>query len=116
MIKNKIFTLLISGFILGLVFTGCSNQQEAGGTDEAAKRVYVAPGQYDEFYTFMSGGFSGQVTVYGIPSGRLFKIIPVFSQDAETAYGYSEETKAMLNTSYGIISNSDIHECSCRLC
>ncbi|MCB0743171.1 MAG: Sec-dependent nitrous-oxide reductase [Ignavibacteriae bacterium] len=109
MIKNKIFTLLISGFILGLVFTGCSNQQEAGGTDEAAKRVYVAPGQYDEFYTFMSGGFSGQVTVYGIPSGRLFKIIPVFSQDAETAYGYSEETKAMLNTSYGFIPWGDAH-------
>lgn len=109
MIKNKIITILISVLTLGLVLTNCSNQQEAGGTDEAAKRVYVAPGQYDEFYTFMSGGFSGQVTVYGIPSGRLFKIIPVFSQDAETAYGYSEETKAMLNTSYGFIPWGDAH-------
>ena len=109
MIKNKIFSLLLCGLIFGLVITGCSNQQEAGGTDEAAKRVYVAPGQYDEFYTFMSGGFSGQVTVYGIPSGRLFKIIPVFSQDAESAYGYSEETKAMLNTSYGFIPWGDAH-------
>ena len=109
MIKNKIFSLLLCGLIFGLVITGCSNQQEAGGTDEAAKRVYVAPGQYDEFYTFMSGGFSGQVTVYGIPSGRLFKIIPVFSQDAESAYGYSEETKAMLNTSFGFIPWGDAH-------
>jgi nitrous oxide reductase len=37
--------------------------------------VYVAPGQYDEFYGFFSGRFSGQVTVYGLPSGRLFKVI-----------------------------------------
>ena len=28
---------------------------------DAAKAVYVAPGQYDEFYAFISGGFSGQV-------------------------------------------------------
>ena len=29
-------------------------------TGDAASKVYVAPGQYDEFYSFMSGGFSGQ--------------------------------------------------------
>ena len=31
-------------------------------------RVYVAPGEYDKFYGFFSGGFSDQVSVYGIPS------------------------------------------------
>ena len=36
-------------------------------TGDAASRVYVAPGSYDEFYSFMSGGFSGQVSVYGLP-------------------------------------------------
>ena len=41
-----------------------------------ASRVYVAPGSYDEFYSFMSGGYSGQVTVYGLPSGRLLKVDP----------------------------------------
>ncbi len=109
MIKNKIFALLLSGLLFGLILVSCSGKQEVGGTDDAARKVYVAPGQYDEFYTFMSGGFSGQVTVYGIPSGRLFKIIPVFSQDAEKSYGYSEETKAMLNTSYGFIPWGDAH-------
>jgi len=44
--------------------------------------VYVPPGQYDEFYAFLSGGFSGQVAVYGLPSGRLLRVIPVFSQMA----------------------------------
>lgn len=106
---NKKIALYLCYIIMGLIIVSCSNQQEIGGTDEAAKKVYVPPGQYDEFYTFMSGGFSGQVTVYGIPSGRLFKIIPVFSQDAEKAYGYSEETKAMLNTSYGFIPWGDAH-------
>ena len=53
--------------------------------DDAAKQVYVAPGHYDEYYNFVSGGFSGQVSVYGIPSGRLLKVIPVFSQNGEMA-------------------------------
>ncbi|MDQ6830869.1 MAG: hypothetical protein M3081_18555, partial [Gemmatimonadota bacterium] len=35
-------------------------------TGDAASKVYVAPGSYDEFYSFMSGGFSGQVSVYGL--------------------------------------------------
>ncbi len=77
--------------------------------DDVASQVYVAPGEYDEFYGFMSGGFSGQISVYGIPSGRLLKVIPVFSQDAEKGYGYNEETKPMLNTSYGFIPWDDAH-------
>ncbi|MFI5311791.1 MAG: Sec-dependent nitrous-oxide reductase, partial [Gemmatimonadales bacterium] len=72
-------------------------------------KVYVAPGSYDEFYAFLSGGFSGQVVVYGLPSGRFLKTIPVFSQFPENGYGYNEETKAMLNTSYGFIPWDDSH-------
>lgn len=76
---------------------------------DAAQQVYVAPGEYDEFYAFMSGGFSGQVSVYGLPSGRLLKVIPVFSVDAEKGYGFNEETKPMLNTSFGFIPWDDAH-------
>jgi nitrous-oxide reductase len=90
--------------------TGCGKStSQAGGTGDAASKVYVAPGQYDEFYMFASGGFSGQVAVYGLPSGRLLKVIPVFAQDGEKGYGYSQETKAMLNTSYGFIPWDDAH-------
>lgn len=103
------YTISLSALFLLLLTVGCQKSSEVGGTADAAQKVYVAPGSYDEFYTFMSGGFSGQVTVYGLPSGRLFKIIPVFSQDPETGYGYSEETKAMLNTSYGFIPWGDAH-------
>lgn len=74
-----------------------------------AEKAFVPPGEYDEFYAFISGGFSGQLSVYGLPSGRLFRVIPVFSQDPEKGYGYSEETKPMLNTSHGMIPWGDSH-------
>ncbi len=80
-----------------------------GGSADAAGKVYVAPGQHDEFYAFMSGGFNGQIGVYGLPSGRLLKIIPVFSQFAENGWGYSEETKPMLETTFGNIPWDDLH-------
>jgi nitrous-oxide reductase len=78
-------------------------------TGDAAAKVYVAPGKYDEFYNIVSGGFNGQIGVYGIPSGRLFRIVPVFSAFPENGYGFSEETKAMLNTSNGYIPWDDLH-------
>ncbi|TNJ44275.1 Sec-dependent nitrous-oxide reductase [Tamlana fucoidanivorans] len=97
-----------------LAFTSCNNSSKSGGKSGAlagnvAEKVYVAPGEHDEFYAFISGGFSGQLSVYGLPSGRLFKVIPVFSQDAEKAYGYNEETKPMLNTSHGFVPWDDSH-------
>jgi nitrous-oxide reductase len=79
----------------------------AGG--EAAQRVYVPPGQHDELYGLFSGGFNGQLSVVGLPSGRTLRIIPVFSQHAENGYGYAEETKPMLNTSFGFIPWDDAH-------
>ncbi|HWA59695.1 MAG TPA: Sec-dependent nitrous-oxide reductase [Gemmatimonadales bacterium] len=93
-----------------LAATACARSATpVGGTGDAASRVYVAPGTYDEFYMFASGGFSGQVSVYGLPSGRLFRVIPVFSVDPEKSYGYSEQSKPMLNTSYGFVPWDDAH-------
>lgn len=76
---------------------------------DAASKVYVAPGAYDDYYAFLSGGFSGQVTVYGLPSGRLLKTVPVFSQFPETGFGYTEESKPMLETTRGFIPWDDSH-------
>ena len=95
-----------------LLLLGCNtggDKSNGALASSAAEKVYVAPGEHDEFYAFISGGFSGQLSVYGLPSGRLFKIIPVFSQDAEKAWGYNEETKPMLNTSFGFIPWDDSH-------
>jgi nitrous-oxide reductase len=78
-------------------------------TGDAASKVYVAPGSYDEFYAFLSGGYSGQIAVYGLPSGRLLRQIPVFSQFPEDGYGYNEETKPLLQTTYGFVPWDDSH-------
>ncbi|HCW08901.1 MAG TPA: nitrous oxide reductase, partial [Cytophagales bacterium] len=93
-----------------IVFIGCKPKgPQAVTTSGAAEKVYVAPGKYDEFYNFVSGGFNGQMSVYGLPSGRLFRIIPVFSVFPENGYGFSEETKPMLNTSHGFVPWDDLH-------
>ncbi len=105
----------LSAFLVLIAFVSCnnkdSNARKSKGAlgSNAAEKVYVAPGEYDDYYAFISGGFSGQLSVYGLPSGRLFKVIPVFSQDAEKAWGYNEETKPMLNTSHGFIPWDDSH-------
>ena len=95
--------------LLGLSFQSCTSKGDLGSASDAAQKVYVAPGEYDEFYGFLSGGYNGQLGVYGIPSGRHLFTIPVFSQAPVNAYGYSEETKAMLNTSYGFVPWGDAH-------
>jgi nitrous-oxide reductase len=100
----------VLALLAGSTIYGCKPGKAGSSVyADAAQKVYVAPGKYDEVYTFMSGGFSGQVAAYGIPSGRLLKVIPVFSQNAENGYGYSEETKPMLNTSHGFVAWDDSH-------
>lgn len=106
---NTKHVLQLMMILFAITIIGCGDSKSSLDTGDAANRVYVKPGDHDEFYSFMSGGFSGQVSVYGIPSGRLFKVISVFSQNPETGYGYSEETKAMLNTSHGFVPWDDAH-------
>ncbi|MBK7733830.1 MAG: Sec-dependent nitrous-oxide reductase [Chitinophagaceae bacterium] len=96
--------------ITALYFSACKPKNTGTAVSgDAASKVYVAPGKYDEFYNFVSGGFSGQLAVYGLPSGRLLRVIPVFSVDPEKGWGYSEETKPMLNTSHGFVPWDDLH-------
>lgn len=107
---NRIFSWGIALGLASLLFTSCKPQgPQAVTTSGAAEKVYVAPGKYDEFYNIVSGGFNGQMSIYGLPSGRMFRIIPVFSVFPENGYGYSEESKAMLNTSHGFVPWDDLH-------
>ncbi|MCF1713890.1 Sec-dependent nitrous-oxide reductase [Flavihumibacter sp. RY-1] len=96
--------------LLAVGFQACKPKNTSSAVSgDAAVKAYVPPGKYDEFYNFVSGGFSGQLSVYGLPSGRLFRVIPVFSVDPEKGWGYSEETKPMLMTSHGFIPWDDLH-------
>ena len=96
------FNLLVMIIAIS-VLMGCK-----GGKD-AAQKVYVPPGEKDEMYAFFSGGYSGNLTVHGIPSARLIKTVPVFSIFPESGYGIEEETKEMLRTSHGLIPWGDSH-------
>ena len=107
----KIIQLFGISAFASLAFLGSCKPKgtETAVSGDAAEKVYVAPGKYDEMYNFVSGGFNGQVNVYGLPSGRLLKVLPVFSVNPENGYGYSEETKPMLETSHGFIPWDDQH-------
>ncbi|MBT0526055.1 Sec-dependent nitrous-oxide reductase [Riemerella anatipestifer] len=107
---NKIlgYSALFLGSIYALESCKPKGTENAVAGD-AAEKVYVAPGKHDEFYNFVSGGFNGQMGVYGLPSGRLLKVVPIFSVNPENGYGYSEETKPMLETSHGFIPWDDQH-------
>lgn len=108
--KNRLFNFVIAVAAITLFASSCKPKNLGSAVSgDAASKAYVAPGHYDEFYNFVSGGFSGQLAVYGLPSGRLLRVIPVFSVDPEKGWGYSEETKPMLNTSHGFVPWDDLH-------
>jgi nitrous-oxide reductase len=97
--------LTIAGIVaLGLLAGRCAPSAPKGArktgavsdTATAAMKVYVAPGDLDEYYLFASGGHSGQMYVYGLPSGRHISTIPVFTPYPATGYGFDDESKAML--------------------
>lgn len=108
--KTKYNVMAMASFALLLGMLACKPKNAGNAVSaDAAVKAYVAPGKYDEYYNFVSGGFSGQMSVYGLPSGRLLKVVPIFSVNPENGYGYSEETKPMLNTSHGFIPWDDQH-------
>jgi nitrous-oxide reductase len=72
----------------------------------AAAKTYTPTGGRDEYLAFSSGGQSGQVIVYGIPSMRILKYIGVFTPEPWQGYGFDDESKAVL--AQGRINGKDI--------
>jgi nitrous-oxide reductase len=91
-----------------------SARERAGATSDAAiaaQKVYVAPGDHDEYYMFASGGQSGNIYVYGVPSMRHISTIPVFSPYPATGYGFDDDSKAMLgNFTWGDVHHPSLSE------
>ncbi|MFA7083260.1 MAG: Sec-dependent nitrous-oxide reductase [Arcobacteraceae bacterium] len=66
----------------------------------AAAKTYTPTGMKDEYYVFSSGGQSGQVIVYGVPSMRILKYIGVFTPEPWQGYGFDNESRKVLESGY----------------
>lgn len=91
-IAMKFTSLLSLLAIAPALFTGCHSdstvrkEKAAAEAASAAQMVYVAPGKLDEYYAILSGGQSGSVFVYGLPSCRFIKEVPIFEPRAGLGY------------------------------
>ncbi len=107
--STRVSLILGGSLTVALLLTaGCNppgSQQTASNDGSTAARTYVAPGEFDEYYLFYSGGHSGQVYVAGMPSMRHIATIPVFAPYPATGYGFDEESKHML----GNFTWGDVH-------
>ncbi len=95
----------LTGVGLSVGLAGCNKESvptsaTPGSATGAADhgKYEVKPGQLDEYYSFCSGGHSGDVRIYGLPSGRQLKSIPVFNMDCLVGWGITNESKAILGT------------------
>jgi len=72
----------------------------------AAAKTYTPSGGRDEYIVLSSGGQSGQLIVYGVPSMRILKYVAVFTPEPWQGYGFDDESKAVL--AQGRINGKDI--------
>ena len=61
-----------------------------------AAKTYLPTGARDEFVVFSSGGQSGQIIVYGVPSMKILKYIAVFTPEPWQGYGFDEDSLKVL--------------------
>ncbi|GJM43692.1 MAG: hypothetical protein DHS20C21_05340 [Gemmatimonadota bacterium] len=62
----------------------------------AAAKTYTPTGGRDEYVVFSSGGQSGHIIVYGVPSMRILKYVAVYTPEPWQGYGFDDESKAVL--------------------
>ena len=102
-------TLAGAGLVMGL--SACKKDEKtalvagkvADSSGDASRAVApgefdVHPGKLDTYYTFSSAGHNGEVRIYGMPSGRTLKRIPVFNVDPMVGWGITNESKKIMGT------------------
>jgi nitrous-oxide reductase len=91
-------TGLLAGFLVFQLFLSSPSDtaSKVKAAASHAEKVYVPFGELDEYYLFASGGHSGQMFIYGVPSMRHIRTVPVFSQDSATGYGWDDHSKELL--------------------
>ncbi len=72
----------------------------------AAAKTYTPTGGRDEYIVLSSGGQSGQLIVYGVPSMRILKYVAVFTPEPWQGYGFDDESKKVL--AGGRVNGKDI--------
>jgi nitrous-oxide reductase len=118
--STKVIWGCVALIALAIVASRCAPSAPAGakrtaaGASDiavAAQKTYVAPGDLDEYYMFASGGHSGNVYVYGVPSMRHLSTIPVYSPYPATGYGFDDDSRKMLgNLTWGDVHHPSLSE------
>ena len=70
----------------------------AGAAAHAAAGLHPKPGELDTYYGLWSGGHTGDMRVFGMPSGREIHRIPCFVPDALVGWGITNESKKVMGT------------------
>ncbi|MGV8894202.1 MAG: TAT-dependent nitrous-oxide reductase [Burkholderiaceae bacterium] len=99
--RSALLGLAGAGVSLGL--SGCKEEVTAAKSAGAVKPVSgggieIAPGQLDEYYSFLSSGHGGEMRILGMPSGRTLKRIPIFNTDCMLGWGITNESRAIIGT------------------
>jgi nitrous-oxide reductase len=97
-LKKAFQPVLIGMLVLGLCATVNAQSLEQVMKERglsqadilAAAKTYTPSGKLDEYVVFSSGGQSGHVIVYGVPSMRILKYIAVFTPEPWQGYGYGD--------------------------
>ena len=101
---TKLSTLILGTSLAATALSGASGElqkvMKARGLTEndviRAAKTYNPTGGRDEFIVFSSGGQSGQMIVYGVPSMRILKYIAVFTPEPWQGYGYDVDSLKVL--------------------
>ncbi len=100
----KRLSMVAIGALVGVSMASAQSElekvmKERGLTQQdllAAAKTYTPSGGRDKYIVFSSGGQSGQIMVYGVPSMRILKYIGVFTPEPWQGWGYDDDTKKIL--------------------